>query len=145
MDPQLLLDLFDETVALFHRLRATAANTHGQGELSASRRGVLRSLARGPSTVPELARQRPVSRQHIQVIIDSLAEDGLVESRPNPAHQRSSLIAITPKGETLLRTMESRERKALTATDWPVSESAVKQAAKTLRQIRQHLEFRKES
>jgi len=57
--------------------------------LSAARRGVLRSLARlGPQTVPQMAGARPVSRQHIQTIVNALAADGLVETIDNPAHKR---------------------------------------------------------
>src|SRR5215813_8522065 len=60
-------EVFDEAVSLFHLLRALAARLHGQGEMTAARRGILRGLERlGPQSVPQLARARPVSRQHIQ-------------------------------------------------------------------------------
>src|SRR5436190_234471 len=88
--------LIDETVALFHRLRAAAAAIHGEGELSAARRGVLRSLARaGAQTVPQIAAARPVSRQHIQTVVDALVADRLVETTDNPAHRRSVLVRLT--------------------------------------------------
>ena len=62
--------------------------------------GLLRSLKEGgPQTVPALARMRPVARQHIQTLSDAMAADGLVAFKPNPAHKRSWLVTITPKGE----------------------------------------------
>ena len=68
--------------------------------------GLLRSLREGgPQTVPALARSRPVSRQHIQTLADAMAADGLVTFKPNPAHKRSQLVAMTPKGEQVYETL----------------------------------------
>lgn len=62
--------------------------------------GLLRSLKTdGPQTVPALARTRPVSRQHIQTLADSMARDGLIAFQPNPAHKRSPLMTLTVKGD----------------------------------------------
>lgn len=140
MDPAPLSQLFDETVALFHHLRAAAETVHGEGELSAARRGVLRSLeTHGPKTVPDLARMRPVSRQHIQTIVDALAADGLVELKNNPAHKRSSLVALTAAGRALLAEMREREEKFLREAGFDVSEPDLRKAAETLRRVRQTL------
>jgi DNA-binding MarR family transcriptional regulator len=71
--------------------------------------GLLRSLKDGgPQTVPALARTRPVSRQHMQMLADSMAADGLVAFKANPAHRRSPLVAIAPKGERLLDALTKR-------------------------------------
>jgi len=133
--------LFDETVALFHRLRLTAEEIHGQGEASAGRRGVLRSLGRGGAqTVPQLARARPVSRQHIQVLVNALLGDGLVELRENPAHRRSRLVALTRKGALLLAAMEEREGRLLSRLAVPASARELDAAAAVLRKVRESLE-----
>lgn len=146
MDPELLLRLFDETTALFHRLRAAAAQAHGQGELTAARRGILLSLEQhGPSTVPALARMRPVSRQHVQSVVDGLLADGLVQTRPNSAHRRSNLIALTAGGQALLGRIHSRERKLLAGIAWKVTPRSVKAAASVLRQVRIQLEDLREA
>lgn len=77
--------------------------------------GLLRSLKdHGPQTVPALARMRPVSRQHIQTLADAMAADGLVAFRPNPAHRRSPLVAMTPKGEQVY---EALARKLAAVSD----------------------------
>jgi len=68
--------------------------------------GLLRSLKlEGPQTVPELARARPVARQHIQKLADGLAEEGLVAFAANPRHKRSQLVALTPAGERLYESL----------------------------------------
>lgn len=90
--------------ALYLAFRLRAWGKRG-GHVSASGGGVwgmLRSLAlEGPQTVPQLARTRPVSRQHIQVLADEMAAQGLVEFAANPAHKRSKLVRMTAKGRKL--------------------------------------------
>ncbi|UCC81968.1 MAG: MarR family transcriptional regulator [Gemmatimonadota bacterium] len=99
-----------EAALLFFRMRVAAKQFLGQGELSAGRRSLIKSLgAHGPQTVPQMARVRSVSRQHIQTLVNSLREDGLVHSVENPSHLRSVLIELTPKGRRFLAEMESRE------------------------------------
>jgi DNA-binding MarR family transcriptional regulator len=77
--------------------------------------GLLRSLKdHGPQAVPALARMRPVSRQHIQTLADAMAADGLVAFKANPAHKRSQLVAMTPKGEQVY---EALARKLAAISD----------------------------
>lgn len=49
-------------------------------------------------SVPEIAERYQVSRQHIQVTVNSLQEKGLVSTRKNPRHKRSPLILLNPAG-----------------------------------------------
>jgi DNA-binding MarR family transcriptional regulator len=135
--------LIDETVALFHRLRAVAETVHGDGELSAARRGVLRSLAKlGPQTVPQIASARPVSRQHVQTIVDGLAADGLVETIDNPAHKRSVLVRLTGRGRTAVRGIARRESALLASIEVGASAAEIDQATDVLRAFRTRLEER---
>nr|WP_308121967.1 MarR family transcriptional regulator [Streptomyces sp. TRM70350] len=53
----------------------------------------------GPMTVPQMGRAQAISRQFVQRMVNDAAARGLVESIPNPAHQRSSLIRLTPGGD----------------------------------------------
>jgi DNA-binding MarR family transcriptional regulator len=77
-------------------------------------RGVMESIAsEGPQTVPQLARARPVARQQIQVVVDALVRDALVEQRPNPAHRRSALVALTAHGERTFTAMRRKEQRVL--------------------------------
>jgi len=133
--------LFDETRLLFHRLKAAAAALHGQGESSAGRRGVLYDLARGgPQTVPQMARARPVSRQHIQALVNELAADGLVALADNPAHKRSHLVRLTPAGTALVDDMRRRETALLRRLDPEATVAEVAEASRTLRRVREAIE-----
>ncbi|HJZ77829.1 MAG TPA: MarR family transcriptional regulator [Vicinamibacterales bacterium] len=135
--------LIDEAVALFHRMRVVAEEVHGEGEFSAARRGVLRSLARlGPQTVPQIASARPVSRQHIQTIVDGLATDGLVETIENPAHKRSVLVRLTAPGRTAVRDIAQREAALLASIDVGVPAADVERATAVLKAFREALENR---
>ena len=132
--------LFDATVSLFHRLKAAAAEVHGQGESTAGKRGVLRGLARaGPQTVPQMARIRPVSRQLIQTLVNSLEADGLTETVENPAHRRSRLVRLTARGRKAVERMERRERDLLSRLELNVSRRDVESAARVLGAVGQVL------
>jgi len=94
-----LYDLMLEIAATFFRLRAAGKKVGAVTPWGGGTLGLLRSLQRaGPQTVPQLARARPVARQRIQKLADELAADGLVEFVSNPAHKRSKLLRLTPKG-----------------------------------------------
>ncbi|HET7543798.1 MAG TPA: helix-turn-helix domain-containing protein [Polyangiaceae bacterium] len=100
---------------LFHQLRALAETvTPVTDGFTASHRAVLESLAtHGPQTVPAMARARPVARQHIQVLVNELAALGLVETRANPAHKRSPLVALTGSGARRFQATVQAETKLL--------------------------------
>jgi DNA-binding MarR family transcriptional regulator len=133
-----ILALLDEAAGLFHVGRALAEEIH-DGE-TAGRRGILRDLARlGPRTVPQLARMRPVSRQHIQGIVNSLLEDGYVETAGNPEHRRSSLVRITAKGEKAFRQMIDDELRALDTLPRSITREEAESAGATLRKVREAL------
>ena len=97
------------------RAMARQADTYLQAHgLSAADRAVLEFLY--PDTalsVPEIATRYQVSRQHIQVTVNALLEDGFLESRPNPRHKRSPLYALTHVGRELFRKVRSAESDLL--------------------------------
>lgn len=132
-----LVSVIDQTRLLFHRLKRTAEELHRQGATTAGRRGVLQSLEReGPQTVPQLARARPVSRQHIQQLVDPLAEDGLVELVDNPRHKRSRLVRLTDAGRRRLEELERRERPVLEALAGELGAEELEEAAAVLAKLR---------
>ncbi len=106
---------------LFHRLGHGFGQLHGDGEISIGMRAVLESVIDGgPQTVPQMARVRPVTRQHIQSLVNALLDGGLVEYRHNPEHKRSKLVAATPRGTaafTAMREAENRAFRALSLSD----------------------------
>ncbi len=103
-----------EVRACFNRLKAVADAMHADLGVTASLRAVIESLAEGgPQTVPQIARAKGVTRQHIQVSADALVADGFAVFADNPAHKRSQLLDLTPKGTRAFATMRSREAGAL--------------------------------
>ena len=105
-----LVKVLDEAVALNFRLQRVAEELHRQGPASSARRGILKTLSdEGPQSVPQMARARTVTRQHVQTLVNSLMDEGLVELSLNPAHRRSSLIRLTKTGEQAVRDNTRRE------------------------------------
>lgn len=63
-------------------------------------RAVVEVLAEGgDATVPAIGRRMDLPRQAVQRHVDDLVALGHVTPRPNPAHRRSVLIALTPAGQ----------------------------------------------
>ena len=119
-DPSLSDDLrdvlrFADTVSQAHfRLSDIVGAVHGDRQMANASRGVLRYLmAAGPRTVPEIATWRATSRQFIQRLVDALAEEGLVDLKDNPQHQRSRLVAVTRKGRARVSAMVAKEVRLL--------------------------------
>src|SRR4051794_3007825 len=75
------LELVETVITTFRTLRIAGGKLHGRSGPLTGERGVIMDLARiGPDTVPNMARVRGTSRQHIQAIVDRLIEAGERES-----------------------------------------------------------------
>lgn len=70
--------------------------------LTAARWQVLGAIVRQPLSVADIARAMGVTRQSVQRIADLMAEQGLAEYVPNPAHRRAKLLKLTAEGDTAL-------------------------------------------
>jgi DNA-binding MarR family transcriptional regulator len=95
-------DVLSELVLRIFRLHGRLLDagdrlTAGSG-LTAARWQVLGAVLHGPLTVSAVARAMGLARQSVQRIADVLAEEGLCEFLPNPAHQRAKLLAPTDRG-----------------------------------------------
>ena len=129
--------LFDETVALYLRLTATAAAIYGQGAISGPRRTVLVALARsGPQTVAQLARARAQSRQRLQPLVNHLVREGLLELAENPAHARSPLVVLSPAGRTAIRRILETEDSLRARLRLDIPARRLTTAAAVLRDVR---------
>src|ERR1700722_17576728 len=117
-----LAPLVERLPRLYFLLRAAGDALNADLGVTTAMRGVMVSLAAlGPKTVPELARARPVSRQHIQSVVNELAAVELVVMKPNPSHRRSPLIEVTEAARQRLRLIQAREAKLLARTAPAVS------------------------
>jgi DNA-binding MarR family transcriptional regulator len=100
-----LLDLSVAVIELYFRLEAATQAIAGFAS-AGGEWGCLRTLAlEGDQTVPDMARARPVSRQHCQSIVNRLYAQGLVEFIENPHHRKSHFVSITKKGRTRFKHM----------------------------------------
>jgi DNA-binding MarR family transcriptional regulator len=136
-----LVKVLDEAVALNFRLLRVAEELHRQGPASSARRGVLRTLSdEGPQSVPQMARTRGVTRQHVQTLVNSLMEEGLVEVAPNPAHRKSVLIQLTNAGKQAVRDNTRREAVLVKECTPYVELGELETAYDVLHRVREFLE-----
>ncbi|MCD0447265.1 MarR family transcriptional regulator [Glycomyces sp. A-F 0318] len=112
--PARLTAVFDLVGPLYRRSYRRVEQDAAEFGLTVGVRAVMVMLhAEGPMTVPQLGRAQSFSRQFVQRTVNEAAEGGLVEAVPNPAHKRSSLIGLTPKGAKAIAALLERERAAL--------------------------------
>ena len=133
-----LQSVFAEAAALAHRLRLLRKQlkTHDAG--SHNGRGILHDLAHhGPQTVPHIARSRKLSRQHIQTLVNRMEGEGQLEFVDNPAHQRSSLVRISPKGKELLAVINHQEERHWAKLEIELPEKEVRHAFEVLGKLRE--------
>jgi DNA-binding MarR family transcriptional regulator len=133
-------ELLDEVRLLWHVMVSAAERLHEHERVTLGMRGVLEFLARSGSTaVPEIARSRRVTRQHVQTLVNELLELGLVALADNPAHRRSALVRLTPEGQKVIDRMKRRERQLFERLAVEVSPDGMQRAAATLRAVRDAL------
>jgi DNA-binding MarR family transcriptional regulator len=101
---------------LASRLRLAVARTarrlrqEAGGGLSPTLSAALASIDNhGPLTPSELANRERIKRPTATRLIASLEQDGLVARTSDPSDGRSSLIATTPEGRDLMRTLRTRK------------------------------------
>ena len=136
-----LVKVLDEAVALNFRLQRVAEELHRQGPASSARRGILRTLSDdGPQSVPQMARNRGVTRQHVQTLVNSLMEEGLVEIASNPAHQKSGLVQLTDAGRQAVRDNTRREAVLVKECTPYVRNDELEAAFDVLHKVREFLE-----
>lgn len=105
-----LIALIREIRTAFNRLKSVAEVLHTDLEINPSMRAVLQALViKAPQTVPEIAKAKGVSRQHVQKNMNALLEKGLVQGQDNPDHKRSGLYLPTSTGNELFAEIQARE------------------------------------
>lgn len=86
---------------LFRALAAEADFYLSDANLSSADRAIMEFLHREDAlSVPDIARCYDVSRQHVQVTVNSLVDRGLLISEENPRHKRSRLIRLSRVGRS---------------------------------------------
>ncbi|MFD4575351.1 MarR family winged helix-turn-helix transcriptional regulator [Streptomyces sp. NPDC058417] len=109
-----LTEVFDLVGPLYRRVQRKVEQGEAVEGLSVGVRAVLDLLHKnGPLTVPQMGRAQAISRQFVQRMVNEAAGHGWVESVPNPAHQRSSLIRLTEPGRAVIAAVLAREHLLL--------------------------------
>lgn len=97
--------------ACFNRLKALADALHEDLDVTAAMRAVIETLyENGDQTVPQIARSKSVTRQHIQVIVNRLVRSRLVTLGQNPGDRRSPRVVLTGRGRSTFERMREREK-----------------------------------
>jgi len=111
---QRLMEVFALVGPLYRRVQRKVEQDAPIQGLSVGVRAVLDLLREhGPMTVPQMGRAQALSRQFVQRMVNDAAAQELVETLPNPAHQRSSLIRLTDDGLAAITAVTTRERALL--------------------------------
>jgi DNA-binding MarR family transcriptional regulator len=132
--------LLNEVRLLYHCIVQVGEQLHVDESVSLGMRAVLEYLLRnGPTTVPDIARSRSVTRQHIQILANDLLDQNLVVLEDNPLHKRSSLVTLTKEGHRIIQRMRKRENQLFNATKFGVKRNELKTATKTLEEVRNAL------
>lgn len=136
-------ELLDQARLLWHVMVQVAERLHQGEPVTLGMRAVLEFLTRnGPATVPQIARSRGVTRQHIQALVNDLLELRLVSLDANPAHRRSALVRLTADGQKAAERMRRRERQYLEGLDLKARPEELRRASATLSAVREALEGR---
>ena len=129
--------LLNEVRMLLHRAVQVAEELHAEEPVSLGMRAILEFLYRNdPSPVPEMARRRFVTRQHIQALVNRLLEQDLVALDDNPAHRRSALVALTPGGRRVIQRMLKREARYYAGLKLGARGRDIEAASRTLEEVR---------
>jgi DNA-binding MarR family transcriptional regulator len=128
--------LFDEVRLLWNLLVQTGERLHADERITMAMRAILEFLVlRAPATVPEIARARYVTRLHIQEVVNTLAERGLVEMADNRAPPLR-LTRLTPMGKKTIERIRRREQRVYRKLELGVRPSDLERSVRTLHSLR---------
>lgn len=136
-----LMTLIREIRTAFNQMKDLAERLHADLGITPSMRAVLEAFVQqAPRTVPEVAREKGVSRQHVQTVANALVEAGLLSPQDNPSHKRSPLHRPTEQGERLFAEIRAREAAPLARLAATLPEPEIAQAGKLLSRMNATLE-----
>lgn len=127
--------IIDDVLELTGLLRASGDQLASVAGQTRARWQLLKLVAHRDLTVSQAARRLDKSRQATQRVADLLAQDDALRYQPNPDHQRSPLLRLTPKGADILTRIEqaSAQKAKRAAPDFTLTE--ITTARSVLRRI----------
>lgn len=135
-----LYKLILEIRAASDELNQISTALNDRAGITSAERSVLDSLfGKNERTVPQIAKAKNVSRQHIQLLVDGLAAKGLVRHTTNPGHKRSKLVLITDAGRHIIQDIREKEAMTLSELAEGLDFDATQSATRALRDLRRKL------
>ena len=108
--------------------------------INTSQRALLEFLyQQQPQTVPQIAREKSVSRQHIQSVANELLSLDLISSSRNPDHKRSRYLRLTTKGKSLYKSIRKKETVLVQQMETVFWQEDLETTSATLRSIDAYL------
>ncbi|MCG8509750.1 MAG: MarR family transcriptional regulator [Rhodospirillales bacterium] len=108
-------------------------------------RSISHLIEGGPMTISDLAFERGVSRQSVQVAVSDLVERGFVRLEDNPRHKRAKLLHVTELGLSRFNAAQEAEFEILRKAFPDLDRDDVATAIRVLRMVRDDLSKQKES
>ena len=90
-------------------------------------------------SVPQIADQYHVTRQHVQATVNSLKARGLVNMEENPRHARSQLVTLNDKGRELFAQIAAGDEAAIKEMFGNISDTKCGRTRKTLTRLLNNL------
>lgn len=132
-----IYELILEVRAAFRALRVFSDQMNEARGITATRRAVIEYLAdHGQATVPQIAEAKAVTRQHIQVVADELAAQGLAGWANNPAHQRSRLLGLSDRGAAVFADIRREEAAYLERLGQALDDASIAAGRQVLQDLR---------
>ncbi len=119
--------------------RAVDVWLRGTGLTVGSRALLELLLARGPMTVPQIAREFAVTRQSVQALVDAGAARDLVELADNPQHRRSHFVTVTDLGRSAFADVHRRELANLDRVTAGLNRADLALCARVLVDLTEHV------
>ena len=123
MDASLLSELVVQIFRMNGALTTWGDRFAAESGLTTARWQVLGaiSMAKEPSTSPQIAERMGITRQGVQKQLNLLLAEQLVNAQDNAAHKRSPCYTLTASGQALLDDISTRWRAqaSVWAQDYP--------------------------
>ena len=141
MDASLLSELVVQIFRMNGALTTWGDRFAAESGLTTARWQVLGaiSMAKEPSTSPQIAERMGITRQGVQKQLNLLRDEGLVMPIENPTHKRSPQYSLTDHGERKLAEIRKRWRQQVEQWSGEHQHESVSATLKTLDVLSQQL------
>lgn len=104
--------------------------------LSSARWQVMGAIRTAPKPVAQIARERGLTRQSVQRVVNELRRQQFVRLIDNPKHRRAKLVQLTPKGAATLTTLRKRQARLMNGSGRAFTIRELTRGCELLRRLR---------